>query len=248
MSEVKASARFYEDEIDALLECDDECLARIVRAVFCEAMEREIPELKGLEKALYKTVIGQVHRDKELSLARRDARLGKTKQSTTNNNKSEQNETNINTNTNTTTNTQTNTNTNTSTSTNVPPAPKGGERVCVDTYFEKFWDSYPRKIAKESALNAWNKLNPDESLANTIINAVERQKLQPQWNTENGRYIPYPANYLNNRYWESEVQNPAPNYNSDSNYNPNSNYDSGSNSSFEVSDIMKRLRERYKNP
>lgn len=228
MSEVKASARFYEDEIDALLECDDECLARIVRAVFCEAMEREIPELRGLEKALYKTVIGQVRRDKELSLTRRDARLGKTKQSATSNNKSEQNETNANTNTNTRTNTNTVTNTNTNT--NVPPAPKGGEGACFDTYFEKFWNSYPRKTAKESALNAWNKLNPGENLANTIIAAVERQKLQPQWNIENGRYIPYPANYLNNRYWENETAKSAP----------------SSGSSFEVSDITSQLMRRYK--
>ena len=80
-SETKKSVRFYEDEIDALLDLEDDGLARIVRSILCECLDREQPELKGAEKALYKTVLGQVRRDRELSATRKESgtRGGKAK-------------------------------------------------------------------------------------------------------------------------------------------------------------------------
>ncbi len=69
--------------------------------------------------------------------------------------------------------------------------------------FERFWNSYPRKVSKQHALKSWLKVAPDESLANTIITALNEQKESPQWLKENGQFIPHPTTWLNQRRWEN---------------------------------------------
>lgn len=71
--------------------------------------------------------------------------------------------------------------------------------------FPEFWTLYPKKAAKPDAERAWNKLNPDESTVNLIIEDVCRRREGPEWQRENGRYIPHPATYLNQRRWEDET-------------------------------------------
>ena len=39
-----------------------------------------------------------------------------------------------------------------------------------------------------------------------LIDAIEKQKQTPDWNKENGKYIPYPATWLNGRRWEDEIE------------------------------------------
>ena len=70
--------------------------------------------------------------------------------------------------------------------------------------FEAFWSAYPKKKAKEAAKKAWAKLKPDESLGKTIIQAVIESAKTKDWKKENGKYIPYPATYLNGKRWEDE--------------------------------------------
>lgn len=72
--------------------------------------------------------------------------------------------------------------------------------------FEKFWSAYPKKTAKQQALKAFEKLNPDEKLLNTILSSLEQHKRSVQWTKENGQFIPYPATWLNGRRWEDETQ------------------------------------------
>lgn len=76
----------------------------------------------------------------------------------------------------------------------------------ADGLFEQFWMVYPRKVAKQNAEKAWNKLNPDETLAQQIITAVERFRLDPQWLKDNGQFIPHAATFLNGRRWEDETE------------------------------------------
>lgn len=76
----------------------------------------------------------------------------------------------------------------------------------ADGLFERFWTVYPRKVAKQNAEKAWNKLNPDETLAQQIITAVERFRLDPQWTKDNGQFIPHAATFLNGRRWEDETE------------------------------------------
>lgn len=74
----------------------------------------------------------------------------------------------------------------------------------LDDRFDRFWKLYPVKKAKQAALKAWKKINPDETLLQTILSAVEAQKKWDSWTKENGKYIPYPATWLNQGRWEDE--------------------------------------------
>ena len=75
--------------------------------------------------------------------------------------------------------------------------------------FERFWQAYPKKKAKAKAKQAWAKLVPDVALCRTMAIALQAQKRSDTWNREGGRYIPYPATWLNQRRWEDEPDAPA---------------------------------------
>jgi len=69
--------------------------------------------------------------------------------------------------------------------------------------FHVFWGNYPRKVGKPTALRAWNKII--RSVASmVIIQGLERWKQTEQWQKEGGKFIPYPATFLNQRRWEDE--------------------------------------------
>ena len=72
--------------------------------------------------------------------------------------------------------------------------------------FEEFWKAFPKKASKGAALKAWNKLRPGNDLSEKIMAAIERAKKSEQWNRENGRFIPYPATWLNAQGWEDELE------------------------------------------
>jgi hypothetical protein len=85
---------------------------------------------------------------------------------------------------------------------NNPPNPPEGELGG----FDAFWKSYPRKVSKGDARKAWRKLKPDLALQETILGAIETQKESREWAKERGRYIPYPASWLNAEGWTNELQ------------------------------------------
>ncbi len=80
------------------------------------------------------------------------------------------------------------------------------EEPLKNNNFDTFYLAYPRHIAKQSALKAWNKLKPTQPLLETILSAIEKQKRSPQWTKDDGQYIPHPATWLNQKRWEDEVQ------------------------------------------
>jgi len=75
--------------------------------------------------------------------------------------------------------------------------------------FARFWAAYPKKRSKGQAEKAWAKLQPDEQLVETMLAAIERAKKSEEWRKENGRYIPYPATWLNAKGWEDEYKLPG---------------------------------------
>ena len=79
-------------------------------------------------------------------------------------------------------------------------------KKCSCASFESFWSEYPRKISKQAALKAWNKLNPDKALLNRILSALKIQTKSEQWIKDNGQYIPYPATWLNGMRWQDEPE------------------------------------------
>ncbi|MBR7010022.1 MAG: hypothetical protein IKI02_03805 [Oscillospiraceae bacterium] len=73
--------------------------------------------------------------------------------------------------------------------------------------FERFWQVYPRKVGKQAARKAFDRVGvPVERL----LAALERQRADPQWRRENGRYIPHPVTWLNQGRWEDEGSAPTP--------------------------------------
>ena len=43
-----------------------------------------------------------------------------------------------------------------------------------------------------------------------LLEALERQRGDPQWQKENGRFIPHPVTWLNQGRWEDEPVSPDP--------------------------------------
>ena len=70
--------------------------------------------------------------------------------------------------------------------------------------FIAFWKAYPNRKAKVTAQKAWKKLNPDRDLRERIMQDIQKKKESEEWNEQRGKFIPYPASYLNGRRWEDE--------------------------------------------
>ena len=172
---------------------DDEC-GRLIRAIIEYANDREYESiLTGSEKIAFRFLKGVVDRNQAISEARAKAGASKSKcnQMQSNENKSEQNESKSLTKTK---NKKENKNKNEN---------KDNKQ---NEAFEQFWIVYPRHEAKQTAQKAFTKLDPDETLLQTMIQAVEKQKASPQWQENGGQFIPYPATWLNGRRWEDQVQ------------------------------------------
>ena len=79
----------------------------------------------------------------------------------------------------------------------IPPnSPPAGD-------FEKFWAVYPKKVGKQAARKAFERIKgvPVE----TMIRAVEYQRSTEQWRKNNGEFIPHPTSWLNRGGWEDEI-------------------------------------------
>lgn len=71
--------------------------------------------------------------------------------------------------------------------------------------FVKFWEAYPKKKSKGQAEKAFAKTKPDEQLLAIMLATIEQAKKSEDWQKENGKYIPYPATWLNAKGWEDEI-------------------------------------------
>jgi len=71
--------------------------------------------------------------------------------------------------------------------------------------FNEFWKRYPKKKAKQAALRAWMKLKPSYDLIFKIWEALDKQKASYDWKKDRGKFIPYPATWLNQGRWEDKL-------------------------------------------
>jgi|SRR5215467_9516946 len=70
--------------------------------------------------------------------------------------------------------------------------------------FNRFWEPYPRKDAREEALNEWLKLNPDQELESIIVAAVHQYaKWTYDKNTER-QHIKMAAPWLRAKRWTDQ--------------------------------------------
>jgi hypothetical protein len=65
--------------------------------------------------------------------------------------------------------------------------------------FEKFWNLYPKKVAKADALKAWNKAIKRK----TADELLKLTKVYSEGKLPDQTYIPYPASWLNKELYES---------------------------------------------
>lgn len=72
--------------------------------------------------------------------------------------------------------------------------------VCT---FADFYEVYPRKVNKDSALKAWAKISPE--LHETIVDDV-KNRIVNHIGWQDRQYIPHPSTYLNQRRWEDEIE------------------------------------------
>jgi hypothetical protein len=70
--------------------------------------------------------------------------------------------------------------------------------------FAEFWKHYPRKSGKDAAWTAWKKRAPSADLSATMLAVLAWQKQTEQWTAERGKFVPYPATWLNRGQWEDE--------------------------------------------
>lgn len=75
--------------------------------------------------------------------------------------------------------------------------------------FEDFWNAYPRQQSKNAAEKAWIKIAPSSDILLLMLEAIEAAKKSSQWNRENGRYIPMPAKWLNEKRWQDKPTTPG---------------------------------------
>ena len=104
----------------------------------------------------------------------------------------------------------------TETEKNTPHTPQGGADPDADpdtdetddlTYsdeFEAFMRVYPKRVGKGAAWRAWKKLRPSKTLQRRMAEAVKAQSTWPDWQRDNGKYIPHPSTWINQARWDDE--------------------------------------------
>jgi hypothetical protein len=81
----------------------------------------------------------------------------------------------------------------------LPPADAVGANA-----FDDFWTAYPRKVGQAQARQEWAKLAPDEALCKRIGSAVRMWARHPEWQRNDGQFIPKPARWLREGRWSDE--------------------------------------------
>lgn len=71
--------------------------------------------------------------------------------------------------------------------------------------FDAFWTAWPKKVAKEDARKAWNKIVMTPGEKDRILAAIVERAKTEEWVKRGGQFIPYPATWLNGRRWEDEL-------------------------------------------
>lgn len=71
--------------------------------------------------------------------------------------------------------------------------------------FDEFWLVYPKKKSKADAEKAWRKLAPSPELCQQIQASIAAQLGSEDWRKDGGKFIPFPATWLNGRRWEDET-------------------------------------------
>ncbi len=86
-----------------------------------------------------------------------------------------------------------------------PSKPIKTDPIQAEKEFLLFWNSYPKKSGKKLAKKSWDKLKPDGTLLQIILEAIRIQSQSIQWKKDDGQFIPNPATWLNQERWNDEM-------------------------------------------
>lgn len=83
-----------------------------------------------------------------------------------------------------------------------PVTPMSPSNCDYSSLFDLFWNEYPRKEAKQPALKAFRRLEPDKETVDAILSWLKLARESDQW--QQADKIPHAATLLNQRRWESD--------------------------------------------
>ena len=73
-----------------------------------------------------------------------------------------------------------------------------------DPQFARFWNAYPKRVAKKEARKAWLEINPTPELVDRMVATLAWQAKSPAWMKDGYQYAPYPASWLRAERWTDE--------------------------------------------
>jgi hypothetical protein len=72
--------------------------------------------------------------------------------------------------------------------------------------FERFWEHYPRKTAKQDAITAFVRIAPTDEDVDRWIHIVQQQTQANDWKRDGCKFCPFPATWLNGKRWTDTVE------------------------------------------
>jgi len=72
--------------------------------------------------------------------------------------------------------------------------------IAFDTFWAA-WPAHPRKVDRLKCLAKWERFGLD-LIAAEVMDSVAAWKTSETWTEGNGRFVPMPATWLNQRRWE----------------------------------------------
>lgn len=86
---------------------------------------------------------------------------------------------------------------------------KNGRKAAGGVFgFDAFYANYPRKPGPAAARKVWaRRVSPED--VPRIMESLEKHKQSDAWQRDEGKYIPLPSTWLEQRRWEAEFE-PAP--------------------------------------
>jgi len=71
-------------------------------------------------------------------------------------------------------------------------------------FFAEFWKAYPHKARRVEAARAFAEIDPDSVLLAKMLAAVDAQKQWPKWTDQGGKFVPFPAKWLELKAWDDQ--------------------------------------------
>ena len=82
---------------------------------------------------------------------------------------------------------------------------KSANTAHINKHFDLFWQEYPRKVGKQAALKAWQKLKPDENTLTEIMRGLDIAIRYWKARCTEMQYIPHASTWLSGARWNDNL-------------------------------------------